>query len=135
MRFLINSYLISTQVANVYHTTLARLKASSIDSLEDLQHGSEELVMFDDEMVEKNRELRTFLYDHLYSHFSVYRMNKKGQLIIRTLFDVFSEDLHLMPTDYQDMISEDYSKQRVICDYIAGMTDTFALKEYQSIYS
>jgi dGTP triphosphohydrolase len=61
-------------------------------------------------------------------------MNKKGQLVINQLFNAFTSDIQLLPKLYQQLISEDYQKERVICDYIAGMTDNYAIQEYQTIY-
>ena len=84
-------------------------------------------------MKDKNKELRTHLYDSLYMHPEVYRMNKKGQHIIHQLFTHFTQDMNLLPLSYSQKISDSYPLHRVVCDYIAGMTDVYALKEYNGL--
>ena len=61
-------------------------------------------------------------------------MNKKGQVVIRHLFDSFTQDVQTLPEEYRQLISADYPKERVVADYIAGMTDTYAQKEYQTLF-
>ena len=61
-------------------------------------------------------------------------MNRKGQDIIERLFNAFCADPKLLPRDYQDRIQSGKTLQRVVADYIAGMTDPFAKKEYEAIF-
>ena len=114
-------------------TSQANIKSHHLESIETLQNTSTPFISFSKEMHNKNKELRKFLYTHFYKHYNVYRMNKQGQLIIRKLFNAFKEDRYLLPQKYQKKLKL-ASVERVICDFIAGMTDTFAEKEYQSIY-
>ncbi len=86
-------------------------------------------------MREKNLELRKYLFSEFYMHHTVYRMNKKGQYIISKLFEAFTSDHKLLPQAYQDRIHETKTPERVVADYIAGMTDPFALKEFQQLYA
>lgn len=131
---LINSYLISSQVKNVIRTSRSLIDDSGIESLDDLQKTSKKLVSFDKEMSEKNMELRKYLFKNFYSHSSVHRMNKKGQLIIEQLFTAFINDRGLLPEKVRDLICSDNSKERVVADYIAGMTDNYAHKEYFELF-
>ena len=62
-------------------------------------------------------------------------MNKKGQLMINSLFRAFNDDYRLMPTSFQQRFKHADVKERVVADYIAGMTDTFAKKEYESLFA
>ena len=73
-------------------------------------------------------------YDQFYSHPVIYKMNKKGQYIIRKLFKAFCDDPKLLPKHHKEKITDPHRPYRIACDYIAGMTDTFAIKEYNSIY-
>ncbi|MDA1353287.1 MAG: deoxyguanosinetriphosphate triphosphohydrolase [bacterium] len=134
LRFLINSHLISQQIEDVATYSLRHISEQNIDTFEALQQTTKALVRFSPEMTEKSRELRTYLFTQFYTHHSVYRMNKKGQNIIKDLFIAFVEDRKLLPRHYQDCISSEYPLERVVCDYIAGMTDTYAEKEYDTIF-
>ena len=134
LKTLINSYLISSQVNNCYQTTEQNIAAFKIETLKDLQDINESIVSFDREMKEKSKELRLFLFNNFYCHHEVYRMNKKGQVVIRHLFDSFTQDIQTLPEEYRQLISSEYTKERVVADYIAGMTDTYAQKEYQTLF-
>ena len=92
------------------------------------------IVAMSKEMKEKNLELRRYLYTQFYQHPDVYRMNKKGQFIINKLFQAFNSDIKVLPLSFQSRIESGEIKERVIADYIAGMTDTFAIKEFDSLY-
>lgn len=131
---LINSYLISSQIMDVYHHSNDLLKRHGIQRLEDVQEADLSLINFSPEMHDKNKELRKYLFQNFYSHYKVYRMNKKGQYIIRQLFDAFRQDSRLLPDRFRSRIRNEENKNRVIADYIAGMTDTYAVKEFESIF-
>ena len=130
---LINSYLISSQVQDVYYQTLKNIQETGIQTIQDVQEMKKEIVSFSDEMKEKNSELRRYLFKHFYFHSDVYRMNQKGQRIIKDIFEIFMDDLYLLPERYQEKIKENQSKERVICDYIAGMTDVYAKREHDQL--
>ncbi len=118
LKYQINSYLISSQIEDVVQTTLKQIPK----------------VSFSPEMTDKNKQLRAYLFKNFYSHNDIYRMNKKGQLIIRNLFTAFSEDPKLLPDNFKNRIDKPDTKERVVADYIAGMTDTYAKKEFQTIF-
>ncbi len=129
----INSYLIGAQVDDVFTQTLKNIKETGIETVEDIQKLSNKVVSFSVEMQEKNAQLRQYLFKNFYFHPDVYRMNKKGQKMIQYLFEAFLADPYLLPQRYQEKIKMSESKPRVICDYIAGMTDGFAMREHQSL--
>jgi dGTPase len=83
--------------------------------------------------VQKN-ELKRFLHQNLYMHPTVYRMAWKADKIISTLFSIYMNDTKLLPAKYQQLIQStpdnDIHQARVIADYIAGMTDRYAMREY-----
>mgnify|MGYP001194003680 CR=1 FL=1 len=135
LKTLINSYLISSQVNNCYQTTEQNIAAFKIETLKDLQDINESIVSFDREMKEKSKELRLFLFNNFYCHHEVYRMNKKGQVVIRHLFDSFTQDIQTLPEEYRQLISSEYTKERVVADYIAGMTDRFAVEEHKKLFN
>mgnify|MGYP000750261789 CR=1 FL=1 len=110
-------------------------KKEKIKTQSDVIKFAKNLIGFNQEMKDKNKELRQYLFSTFYSHVSVYRMNKKGQLMINSLFTVFNEDYRLMPISFQKRFKNAEIKERVVADYIAGMTDTFAKKEYESLFA
>jgi dGTPase len=135
IKYLINSLLISSQVNDVYHTTTKTIQDLNITQIEDLATITKPVVRFSPEMKEKNLELRKFLFTKLYQEHHIYRMNKKGQLVINRLFKAFVDDKSLLPEIYQARISEDYPKERLVCDYVAGMTDTYAQSEFETLFA
>ncbi|MBT5855953.1 deoxyguanosinetriphosphate triphosphohydrolase [bacterium] len=133
LKYLINSYLISSQIRNVVDTTKAKIEELDLNTIDDLQKIKKDVVSFDSTMKEEAKELRKTLFTQFYTHHEVYRMNKKGQLVIEDLFKAFQSDPKLLPQVYRERIKNE-PKERVISDYIAGMTDTFAIKEYEALF-
>ncbi|OIQ83892.1 deoxyguanosinetriphosphate triphosphohydrolase [mine drainage metagenome] len=95
------------------------------------RHGA--LIAFSAGMQRQQRELKQFLRANLYRHYRVNRMSSKAQRIVRELFVVFDEDPALMPEDFQLRAESD--KPRAVADYIAGMTDRYAIREYRRLFT
>ncbi len=131
---LIHSFLISAFIDDALLTTTTAIEASGLTSLDALQSHQRSLVRYSPELSRKNRELRQFLFKRFYQHHSVYRANIKGQRIIRGLFEAFLSDPKLLPESYQRKLGKTEPNARVVSDYIAGMTDDYALQEYHTIY-
>lgn len=132
---LVISHLITILVKDVVTQTEDNLKKFQVKNLADLQIlNNANVVSFSPEISEKNQELRKYLFKNFYFHTDIYRMNKRGQHIIRSLFTAFVSDPNLLPRDYQLFI-DNSQKERVVCDYIAGMTDTYAKQELEQIAS
>ena len=85
-------------------------------------------------MSKKNVELKKFLHQNLYSHRKVKRMEFKSELCLTGLFKAFTANSALLPESVQKEGGHD-SLQRRICDYISGMTDRYAISEYEKLYS
>ena len=135
LKHLINSEIISTLVKDVVVQSKQNIELYNIKTLSDVQNQQQQIVSFSPDILEKNNQLRSYLYKNFYCHHEIYRMNKKGQMIIRDLFNELSKDIKLLPQDYQDRHSENESNQRLVADYIAGMTDNYAVKEYYSMFT
>ena len=90
-------------------------------------------VMFSAEMHELNRELKAFLRTHLYRHFRVMRMSAKARRILSDLFRAFMEDPRLLPPQFTPQDSA--GQARSVADYIAGMTDRYAIREHRRIFA
>lgn len=122
---------------------LIRVSEKNITSLapgtvEDIRNSTDTLVSLGDDTLEPNRELKSFLRKNLYQHYHVHRMTYKARQIIRSLFDAFASDTRLLPHDVQSRIEgidEKAGINRLIADYIAGMTDRFAISEYERVIS
>ncbi len=127
------SHLIGALVEDLVATTVKNLKADGIDSLEDVRNSPRRLVSLGGEMARKNRELKVFLRDNLYRHYKVERMRVKAERIVQLLFENFVNTPSLLPKDIQGKF-EQFGKERVVCDYIAGMTDRFAMDEYNRLF-
>ena len=96
------------------------------------------LIGFSESMRKQQTELKHFLRTKLYQHYRVNRMSAKAQRIIRELFAAFIQDTGLMPDEYQlraGQVNNDVDRARVVADYIAGMTDRYANREYQRLFS
>ncbi len=91
------------------------------------------LISFSDDVKRLHLELQTFLRAQLYKHYRVQRMANKARRIVRELFSAFLEQPPLLPPEYQQRALED--APRAIADYVAGMTDRYAIKEYRRIFA
>jgi len=125
--------LINIEVTDLVNTSGANLTAHDIRSPEQARLHPTNLLTFSPEMAEKNRELRTFLHRHLYRHYRVMRMAVKAQRLIRQIFDAYLRDPSVLPESVRARFDEQ-DPYRVVCDYIAGMTDRFALEEHRKLF-
>ena len=125
--------LIGLEVSDIVYTTDQRLHEKRVRSLEELQRLPVNVIGFSDDMHRRNRQLKDFLYQNLYRHYRVVRMAVKSEKIITDLFKAYLAEPTILPYHIQALIP-DYGVERVICDYIAGMTDRFAIQEYQKLF-
>jgi len=91
------------------------------------------LAGYSEDMHRRNRELKDFLYNKLYRHYRVVRMAVKAERIITEIFNAYCKEPAMLPYDYQEII-EKRGLARTTCDYIAGMTDRYAIEEYQKLF-
>ncbi len=125
--------LINLQVTDLITETEKRLEQAQVGSVEEVREASSCLVSFSPRMSRKNEELKQFLLERLYHHYRVVRMTEKARRFIRELFKTYLDHPRQLPPDTQEKFKEE-SSARVICDYIAGMTDRFALDEYSKLF-
>ncbi|MFD2365455.1 deoxyguanosinetriphosphate triphosphohydrolase [Pseudoduganella sp. GCM10020061] len=125
--------IITALADDLIHTS-AGLLADAAPKDVDAVRAAPPLIRFSDPMRKDATELKRFLRKNLYRHYMVNRMRVKASRIVRELYDAFMEDHDLLPPDY--VVGGDETKQaRKIADYIAGMTDRFAIREHRRIYS
>ena len=125
--------MITAMTADLVQTSAALLKEAAPQSIDDVR-ASPPLIRFSPQMRAETTALKRFLYANLYRHFQVNRMRVKASRIVRELFEAFLTDPVLLPNDYQ--VEGDPMRQaRKIADYIAGMTDRYAIREHRRIFS
>jgi len=93
------------------------------------------LIRFSDPIRKDATELKRFLRENLYRHYKVNRMRVKASRIVRELFDAFMAEPVLLPPDYHDQAGDAGHQARKIADYIAGMTDRYAIREHRRLFS
>jgi dGTPase len=127
--------LIGLGVSDVVYTTSERLKAEGVDSVDTLRARGEPTIGFSPEIAAKQAELKRFLYENLYRHWRVMRMAAKAQRVLVALFEAYTEEPAQLPHSVQARIAAtDEPMERIVCDYLAGMTDRFALDEYARLF-
>lgn len=127
------SHLIGFLILDLVEQTKENIESTGAVALDDVRAQENNLVMFSRDTAERNRELKAFLYKNLYSHYKVERMRIKAERFLKLLFESYLENPTLLPVSYQDKYQL-YGRERVVCDYIAGMTDRYALDEYKRLY-
>ena len=118
----------------------AAIAAAAPASVADVRARPEPLLAFSDEVQAEHLELKRYLHRHLYRHYRVLRMTTKAKRVVRSLFDAMLEDVELMPPEHQEaarrMEAADGrpGRARAVADYIAGMTDRYAIREYGRLF-
>ena len=124
--------MINTLVSDLIKQSTANIKDARPDNLQSVSVAPY-LISFSEEIKKEQQELKTFLRNNLYQHFEVARMSNKAQHTVKMLFNIFSEDTRLLPLKYQEKSRE--NKYQAITDYIAGMTDRYAIREYRRLFT
>lgn len=127
------SSLIGTFIDDLTTETAARIEACGIRTVDDLRRVNIMVTGFSSELARKNRELKQFLLENLYRHYKVERMRVKAERYLANLFQTYAAYPTLLPAKYLQKMALS-GRERVICDYIAGMTDRFALDEYKRLF-
>ena len=125
--------MIGALIVDLIKTSLQRIKEVNPQSVEDVRNAPL-LIAFSDEMGEKSRSLPQFLFQNLYRHYQVNRMSSKARRIVRRLFTIFMDEPQLLAPEYRANSSDKYEQARKIADYIAGMTDRYAMRQYRKLY-
>jgi dGTPase len=126
--------LMNRLVGGLVSETALNIKRYGIKTPEDYQKSKHQIVCFRETIDKKAKELKRYLTEHLYQHYRVVRMTEKGQRYIRELFHVYIDKPRQLPPHVLKRAERD-GIYRAVCDYIAGMTDRFALDEYQRLFT
>jgi len=130
--------MINRLVVDLTEESRRRLSDSGVKSIEDVRNAARPLVAFSDPVREQSLELKRFLRTHLYDHYRVRRMTGKAERIVTDLFGIFMDDSQLLPPQFQDKVrgtaGDRAALARVVADYIAGMTDRYAIREHRRLF-
>jgi len=133
--------IINRQVVDLIETSARHLDEAAPTDIDAVRMQGKPLIVFSDGMHEQNLELKRFLRTRLYRHYRVHRMTAKAARTITALFSAFLDDPRLLPSEVQQqaaMKEEQHGKDgraRVVADYIAGMTDRYAIAEYERTFN
>lgn len=124
--------IINTLILDLVATTRVNIENSGVQTLDELR-SAPPLAAFSPALLEEHRELKRFLRQNLYRHYRVARMSAKATRIVSDLFTAFTGDARLLPPEYQ--ARESLQGARAVADYIAGMTDRYAMREHRRIFA
>ena len=124
--------MINTLIVDVIQESTRKIEAAAPDGIDDVRRAGP-LIAFSAAMRREADELKSFLRENLYRHYQVRRMTSKAQRIVRDLFGAFLDDIRLLPTDHQSRAQGD--RARTIADYVAGMTDRYAIREHRRLFA
>jgi len=124
--------IINTLIVDLVATTRSHIETSGVSSIAEVRAAAP-LAAFSSELLDEHRELKRFLHRHLYRHFKVARMSAKASRIISDLYTAFTGDARLLPPEHQ--ARESLEGARAVADYIAGMTDRYAMREHRRIFA
>lgn len=127
-------HLVGIMVTDMVDATDARLRESGVKSPLDIQRMKHNVIGYSEDMQRRNRELKDFLYRKLYRHYRVVRMQVKAERNITDLFNAYRAEPAILPDHVQKLIDK-RGLERTICDYIAGMTDRYAVEEHQKLFN
>jgi len=125
--------LIGIEVTELVQATDQHLRESGVRSVDELQRLPYNVVGYSEDMHRRNRQMKDFLFANLYRHYRVVRMAVKAERILTDLFTAYCNEPTILPKHVQEIIPE-RGLERTVCDYIAGMTDRYAIEEFEKLF-
>ncbi|MES2722416.1 MAG: deoxyguanosinetriphosphate triphosphohydrolase [Pseudomonadota bacterium] len=128
--------MIGAMIDDVLAETARRAVSSKVSSADDVRHLDHALVAFSRDMLEDLGQLREFLMNRMYRHWKVNRTRSQARRILAEMFQLFMSEPDVLPTEWfaRSQNRDDAGRARVVCDYIAGMTDRFAIEEHRRLF-
>lgn len=132
--------MIGNMVVDLIESSQAAIRASGVQSVADVRAQPLALMRYGDDMRQQKNVLKKFLRENLYFHPMVYRMTWRARKVIRALFEAYWQDTRLLTPKYQafskqyEMQEGEVGRARAIADFIAGMTDRYAMREYGQLF-
>ncbi len=129
--------LIGIMVADVLAESRKRLTELAPQSAQEVRELDRPVIAFSEDFKKREAPLRKFLFENMYHHYKVNRMMGQAGRVVKELFELFIDNPNLLPTDVQARCDGPHEARtaRVICDYIAAMTDQFAVAEHRKLFS
>lgn len=133
--------MINVMVIDLIDTSRANIKTANITSVDDVRRYGKPIIAFSETMQEQKHELKQFLRIRLYQHYRVHRMSCKAVAILKALFESFMDNKNILPPEALEhcntleLADGEMGFARGISDYIAGMTDRYAIVEYERIFN
>ena len=125
--------MINALIVDLITTSEQHIEAAHLQSIDDVRQAGP-LICFSDAMAADAALLKRFLYENLYRHYQVNRMTSKARRIVSELFTAFMQEPKLLAPDYLDASGNPAQQARKIADYIAGMTDRYAIREHRRLF-
>ena len=126
--------MINALVVDLIENSRKNIQEAGVNSIADVRN-AQPLIAFSNPMKLEAQELKRFLRTNLYQHYQVNRMTSKARRIITDLFGIFMSEPQLLPNDYQLQNEDIHLQARKVADYIAGMTDRYAMREYRRLFA
>lgn len=128
--------MINLTIQDIVKQVEKNIQVYGIETSEDIRKLKKPLVHFSPELTESNKRLKEFLNAKVYRHYKINRVTSKAKRIVCDLFNIFQNEPNVLPTEWSKIASNVDEKQRsiIVCDYIAGMTDRFAIQEHRRIF-
>ena len=126
--------LINRQITDLVQESARRLQAHQIDSVKAVRGCSARLIGFSQPMLAIRKPLKAFLWNNLYHHYRVVRMADKAKRFLTELFEVYLRKPEQLPNTTRARLTRGEDPHRVVCDYVAGMTDRYCLEEYKKLF-
>jgi dGTPase len=127
--------MIGAVVTDLIEQTRRQIEAAAPDSIDDVRDAGKPLVSMSDAMYEQHAALKRFLNEHLYRHEQKLEMTRKVQAMVQDLFVAYMEDTNRMPQQFTARAqgAKDVDRARIVADYIAGMTDRYAIAAHETL--
>jgi dGTPase len=125
--------MINFEVSDLIAETNKKIQKYQIKNIEDVRNAGENIISFSGSTNKLNSQLKMFLFDKMYRHYRMIRMADKARRIVTQLFEVYLSNSDQLPPSFSSKIKEE-NKMQLVCDYIAGMTDRFALQEFKKLF-
>jgi dGTPase len=125
--------IINELTTDLIEETERAIASGEIETLQDVRARGSHLVRFTPEGADRQAALKSFLFKNLYRHYRVVRMAEKAKRVVRELFLAYTDNPGQLPPHVAARIAED-GLHRLVCDYVAGMTDRFALDEHRKLF-
>ena len=126
-------FSIKLMVESIVEKTTENININNIKKIKDVNNYPSFLVSMDDQMNINSKQIKDFLFLKVYKNAKIEEKRKKNEIIIEKLFNHYQQNFNLLPNDWIKK-SDTMNKERIICDYIAGMTDRYADLQYHLIY-